>query len=202
MLRIQGKRCLELDTRTLVQQARGAPCTLLDLGAGDGRVVAQIARADPSGLAIGLDACRENLIEQSRRAPENALFLVANALSLPEELVGIATRLTINFPWGSLLTALLDDLTFIERLAALARPGATLEVVLNAGALAEADWELEAGAARVQSNLRAVGLALRTPQEWGAAELRACPTTWGRRLAFGRDPRAVFLAGNWKGEER
>jgi 16S rRNA (adenine(1408)-N(1))-methyltransferase len=202
MLRIQGKRCLELDTRTLVQQARGVPWTLLDLGAGDGRLVAQIARADPGGLAIGLDACRENLIEQSRRAPENALFLVANALALPEELVGIATRLTINFPWGSLLTALLDDLTFIERLAALARPGATLEVVLNAGALAEADWELEAGAARVQSNLRAVGLPLRTPQEWGAAELRACPTTWGRRLAFGRDPRAVFLAGNWKGEER
>ena len=46
--------------------------TLLDLGAGDGRFVAQMARAYPDSLAIGIDACRENLIEQSRRAPENA----------------------------------------------------------------------------------------------------------------------------------
>jgi trans-aconitate methyltransferase len=171
---------------------------LLDLGAGDGRFVARMARAYPDSLAIGIDACRENLIEQSRRAPESAVFLVANALTLPEELTEIATRLTINFPWGSLLTGLLDDPAFCARLVSFMRPGASLEVALNGGALAEVGWTLEAGAARVQSNLRAAGFTLRTPLAWGAAELRACPTTWARRLAFGRDPRAVFLAGNWK----
>jgi trans-aconitate methyltransferase len=201
MLRIQGRRCLELDMPALIHRARANTCTLLDLGAGDGRFVAHIARAYPDGLAIGIDACRENLIEQSRRAPENAIFLVANALTLPEELTEIATRLTINFPWGSLLTGLLDDPAFCVRLVSLVRPGATLEVAVNGGALAEAGWTLEAGAARIRSNLCAVGFALRTPLAWGAAELRACPTTWGRRLAFGRDPRAVFLPGNWKGEK-
>jgi trans-aconitate methyltransferase len=200
MQRIQGRRCLELDTLALVQRARASSHTLLDLGAGDGRFVAQVARANPDSLAIGLDACRENLIEQSRRAPENAIFLVANALTLPAELTEIATRLTINFPWGSLLTGLLDDPGFCARLVSLVRPGATLEVVVNGGALAEAGWEMEAGAARIQSNLCAAGFALRTPLPWSAAELRARPTTWARRLAFGRDPRAVFLAGNWKGE--
>jgi 16S rRNA (adenine(1408)-N(1))-methyltransferase len=200
MQRIQGRRCLELDMPALIQRARASSYTLLDLGAGDGRFVAQMARAYPDGLAIGIDACRENLIEQSRRAPENAVFLVANALSLPEELTEIATRLTINFPWGSLLTGLLDGPAFCERLVSLVRPGATLEVALNGGALAEAGWTLEAGAKRIQSNLRAAGFTLRTPLAWGATELRACPTTWARRLAFGRDPRAVFLAGNWKGE--
>jgi trans-aconitate methyltransferase len=198
--RIQGRRCLELDMPALIQRARASSCTLLDLGAGDGRIVAQMARAYPDSLAIGIDACRENLHEHSRRAPENAVFLVANALTLPAELTGIATRLTINFPWGSLLTGLLDDPAFCARLASVVRPGATLEVAVNGGALAEAGWALEAGAARIQSNLRAAGCALRTPQAWGAAELRACPTTWARRLAFGRDPRAVFLTGNWNGE--
>ena len=101
---------------------------LLDLGAGDGRFVAQMARAYPDSLAIGIDACRENLIEQSRRAPENAMFLVANALTLPEELTEHRHRLTINFPWGSLLMGLLDDPAFCERLASLVRPGATLEL--------------------------------------------------------------------------
>src|SRR5947209_13147645 len=160
MRRIQGKRCLELDTHTLIQRARASSCTLLDLGAGDGRFVAQMARSYPDSLAIGVDACHENLIEQSRRAPENAVFLVANARSLPAEMAGIATRLTINFPWGSLLTGLLDDLAFCERLASLALPGATLEVVVNGGALTEAGWTLEAGVARIQSNLRAAGFAL------------------------------------------
>jgi trans-aconitate methyltransferase len=200
MQRIQGRRCLEIDILALVQRARASSCTLLDLGAGDGRFVAQMARAYPDGLAIGIDACRENLIERSRRAPENAIFLVANALTLPEELTEIATRLTINFPWGSLLTGLLDEPEFCARLVSLVRPSATLEVALNGGALAEAGWTLEAGAKRIQSNLRAVGFALRAPLTWGATELRACPTTWARRLAFGRDPRAVFLTGNWKGE--
>jgi trans-aconitate methyltransferase len=200
MQRIQGRRCLELDIPALIQRARANDCALLDLGAGDGRFVAQMARAHPDSLAIGIDACRENLIEQSRRAPENAVFLVANALTLPEALTEIATRLTINFPWGSLLTGLLDDPAFCARLVSLARPGATLEAALNGGALAEAGWTLEAGAQRIQSNLRAAGFALQTPLRWGAAELRACPTTWARRLAFGRDPRAVFLAGNWKGK--
>jgi hypothetical protein len=200
MQRIQGRRCLELDMPALIQRARASSYTLLDLGAGDGRFVAQMARACPDGLAIGIDACHENFIEQSRRAPENAIFLVANALTLPEELTGIASRLTINFPWGSLLMGLLDDPAFCARLTTLARPGATLEIAVNGGALVEVGWELDTGAARVQSNLRAAGFALLAPLAWGAAELRACPTTWARRLAFGRDPRAVFLTGNWKGE--
>jgi predicted RNA methylase len=200
MQRIQGRRCLEIDVPTLLRRARTQPYTLLDLGAGDGRFVAHMARACPDTLAIGLDACRENLIGRSRSAPENAVFLVANALALPAEVEGVATRLTINFPWGSLLTGLLaDDLVFCARLASLARRGASLEIALNAGALAEVGWTLQAGATQVQSNLRAVGFTLRSPQAWGASELRACPTTWAHRLAFGRDPRAVFLAAIWKG---
>ncbi len=199
MQRIQGRNCLEIDTPALVKLARARSYTLLDIGAGDGRFVAQMALRRPDILAIGIDACRENLIDQSRRAPDNAIFLAANALALPADFVGIATRLTINFPWGSLLTGLLDDSDFIERLASLARPGATLEAIVNGGALAEAGWTLDPGATRIRSNLRAVGWTLQPPVVWGALEMRACPTTWARRLAFGRDPRAVFLMGKWKG---
>jgi 16S rRNA (adenine(1408)-N(1))-methyltransferase len=196
MERIQGRRRLELDTPALAQRARSCAWTLVDLGTGDGRFVADMARAHPDGLAIGIDACRENLIEQSRRAPENAVFLIANALTLPPELAGMATHLTINFPWGSLLTGLLSgDLALLERLASLARPGVTLEVRLNGGALAEAGWTLEAGAERIRRNLCAAGFAMQEPVTWDAADLRACPTTWAHRLAFGRDPRAIQLAG-------
>jgi len=99
-----------------------------------------------------------------------------------------------------LLIGLLDDPAFCERIAMLVRPGATLEIAVNGGALAEVCWELDTGAARIRSNLRAAGFTLSAPLAWGAAELHAYPTTWARRLAFGRDPHAVFLRGNWKGE--
>jgi 16S rRNA (adenine(1408)-N(1))-methyltransferase len=169
---------------------------LLDLGTGDGRFVDDWARRGPAGLAIGIDACREQLAERSRRAPANALYLIANALALPAELDGLATRLTINFPWGSLLTGLLaGDSALCSRLPMLTRPGARLEVRLNAGALAEAGWTLEAAGVRIRQVLRAAGFAISAPVPLGAAELCACPTSWARRLAVGRDPRALSLLG-------
>jgi 16S rRNA (adenine(1408)-N(1))-methyltransferase len=147
-------------------------------------------------LAIGIDACREQLAERSRRAPANALYLIANALSVPAALDGLATQLTINFPWGTLLTGLLaGDPALCAQLPMLARPGARLEVRLNAGALEEAGWTLEAGGTRIRQVLRAAGYAVSAPVPLGAAELRACPTTWARRLAVGRDPRARSLLG-------
>jgi ubiquinone/menaquinone biosynthesis C-methylase UbiE len=53
----------------------------LDIGTGDGQFVRQQARQNPARLVIGLDACRENLRESSRKAPPNALFVIANAFA-------------------------------------------------------------------------------------------------------------------------
>ena len=158
----------------------------------------RVGRVVPNHVAsfvIGIDACRENLRASSRRAPDNALFLIANALALPPDLADIATHLTVNFPWGTLLTGLLDgDAGLLSGLARFARPGATLELRLNGDALAEAGWSLDAGGARVRQTLRAAGFSPGVAAILGAAELRALPTTWAHRLAFGRDPRALYLA--------
>jgi 16S rRNA (adenine(1408)-N(1))-methyltransferase len=191
-----GKRALAIDQPALVERLGGRTCVMVDVGTGDGRYVRAAALADPGAFAIGLDACREQLRQASRTAPPNALFVIANALALPRELDGRATHLTINFPWGSLLAGLLDgDSALPARLTAIARPGATLDVRLNAGALAEAGHTLEDGGAAVRAALGAVGFALRPPVALGPADLRACPTTWAHRLAFGRDPRALRLHG-------
>lgn len=195
---LRGKQSIEIDARELAQRVAGYPNILIDLGTGDGRFVRTIAQAQPATFAIGVDACRENLRAESLRTPPNALYLIANALALPAELNGLATHLTVNFPWGSLLEALLgSEPACVGRLAALARPGARtrVEVRLNAGALAEAGWPLEDGARRVRQVLRAAGFSVEPPVALGVRELRACPTTWARRLAFGRDPRAMELHG-------
>jgi 16S rRNA (adenine(1408)-N(1))-methyltransferase len=193
---IRGKQTSFINASTLAQHLCEYDVVHIDLGTGDGRFVQHIAQMYPRCFVIGIDACRENLHEVSRRSPSNALFVIANAQTLPFELHGIATNITINFPWGSLLEGLLEnDSALMESLAAIVRPNAELEVRLNGGALSEAGWSLEQGAARVHEVLAVNGFDLRPLVTLRAHELKMCPTTWAKRLAFGRDPRAVYLRG-------
>lgn len=207
MERICGKYCQEITTDELDKLiARIAPHTtmarpdvLIDLGTGDGQFVLRTARAHPLQYVIGVDACRDSLHEASRRAPDNALFLIANALALPADLNRLASAITINFPWGSLLTGLLDNHAPLwASLAALARPRAILSIQLNGGALAEAGWSLESGGQQVRRMGYAAGFHLSAARWLAADDLRAVPTTWARRLAFGRDPRALALSGVYR----
>jgi hypothetical protein len=82
----------------------------------------------------------------------------------------------------------------LEGLLAIARPGAALEIRLNAGTLREAGYTLKSGGARVRQALYEGGFdVVGNLVELDARELRRCQTTWAKRLAYGRDPRAVFL---------
>ncbi len=195
---ICGKRASVIEAATLAARIAGYGDILIDIGTGDGRYAQTVARQCPSSFAIGVDACRENLRGVARNPPRNALFVIANALTLPRELRGLATRVTINFPWGSLLAALLDgDPAFFRGLVMLAQPGATLEIRLNQGALAEAGYALEAGAMQIRQMVREWGFHDEQSAMLDTDALRACPTTWARRLAYGRDPCGWLLAATW-----
>lgn len=202
MEQIQGKTSRMIETTELRFRLAAYQRVLVDLGTGDGRFVLHQARLCPTVFAIGVDACREHLQETSRRPPANVLFLAANVLALPDALAGVATQVTINFPWGSLLEWLLEgNTTLLDGLKAITRPGAPLEVRLNGGALAEAGWTLEPGSERVGAVLRRAGWRVGKATPLDAAALRACPTSWAKRLAFGRDPRAVALTAAWSGAQ-
>lgn len=191
---IRGAHSFAIDAGNLAARMRGYHDILMDIGTGDGRYIRHVARTCPAWFAIGIDACRENLRATSRKAPDNALFVIANALALPTELHGHATRLVVNFPWGSLLEGLLTaDSSLCDGLIALARPEATLEIRLNAGALAAAGWPMDEGARRVREVLRNCGLAVGPPRSLDKDALRAYPSTWAKRLAHGRDPQTWSL---------
>jgi 16S rRNA (adenine(1408)-N(1))-methyltransferase len=193
---IRGKQAFQVDAPTLAQRLARYGQVLIDIGTGDGRFVRQMAETGPDHFVIGIDACRENLRANSRITLPNALYVIANAQALPCEMYGLATHITINFPWGSLLSGLLaGDQSLLGGLVAIARPDAWLDVRLNGGALTEAGWSLENGAERVRQTLAASGFIMRPSITLDARELRACPTTWAKRLAFGRDPRALYMRG-------
>jgi predicted RNA methylase len=191
---IRGKTSLEMTATELQQRLAGYKHILLDLGTGDGRFVCHMAEQRPDWFFIGIDACRENLHLNSRKKQPNALFLIANVQVLPEELNGLTSHVTINFPWGSLLESLLkDNNTLVSRLKTVTRRYASMDIHLNSEALSTVGWTLESGAEQIQGILSAEGWKTKSRLCMETHLLRHFPSTWAKRLAFGRDPHAVQL---------
>jgi 16S rRNA (adenine(1408)-N(1))-methyltransferase len=192
---IRGRKSLELDLNGLTNRLASYSHILLDLGTGDGRYVHCLAERNPSWFIIGVDACRENLRANSQRKLPNALFVIANAQALPRELNGLISHVTINFPWGSLLESLLSgEPALMNGLSSISCLNAGIEIHLNSGALAEAGKTLETGAEKIYSNMLQAGWQVNAPVAMNTSALRNFPSTWAKRLAFGRDPRAIHLS--------
>lgn len=191
---IRGRTSLTMDLTQLRTRLENYNRITLDLGTGDGKFAFCHAETFPSNFVIGVDSCRENLYEYSRTKLLNLLFIIASAQSLPHELNGLVSHITINFPWGSLLTSMLAaDPLLLSGLKSIAQPRAMLDIRLNGGALAEQGWALEDGAEQIRENMIRAGWQIGKPVTMDSRALRSFPSTWAKRLAFGRDPRAVHL---------
>ena len=108
---------------------------MIDVGAGDGRLVATAA-SDPDTFAVAVDANSAALREGLRRARKakitNALFVAAAAEMLPRPFSGTATEVRVHYPWGSLLTSLVTgSRQVVNGIAALLRPGGRLTVLVS-----------------------------------------------------------------------
>jgi 16S rRNA (adenine(1408)-N(1))-methyltransferase len=192
---IRGKTSHEIDFNELAERLTNYNHILLDLGTGDGRFVCRMAEQHQDRFFIGVDACRENLRANSQRKLPNALFIIASAQALPQELNRLISHVTINFPWGSLLESLLSgEPALMNGLSSISSPNAGVEIRLNSGALAEAGTALEAGAEKIHHNMLRSGWQVNAPVAINASALRNFPSTWAKRLAFGRDPRAIHLS--------
>jgi 16S rRNA (adenine(1408)-N(1))-methyltransferase len=191
---IRGRTSHILDFTELRARLANYNRITLDLGTGDGKFAFCHAENFPGTFTIGVDSCRENLRQYSRANLPNLLYIIASAQNLPHELRGRISYITINFPWGSLLESLLyGDPLLIHGLETILTSSASLDVRLNGGALAEQGWSLEDGARQVRENLIRAGLYVGNPSMMDSRALRAFPSTWAKRLAFGRDPRAIEI---------
>jgi SAM-dependent methyltransferase len=196
---IRGRKSLEVDFTGWKDRLVNYKRVFLDLGTGDGRYARILAEKKPNWFVIGLDTCRENLREHSRANVPNLLFVIASAQQLPCELDGLISHITINFPWGSLLESLLvSDSNLMRGLKSISRASALMDMRLNGGALAEVGKTLEAGTDKIYYNLLGSGWQLERPKLMDASALKQFPSTWAKRLAFGRDPRAISMSGSLK----
>jgi len=193
---IRGKLSLDWEFNELKERLTNYKRVILDLGTGDGRYVRCLADKHPDWFIIGADSCRENLRENSRIRMPNMLFVIASAQNLPCELNGLVSHVTINFPWGSLLESLLaGDAALRNGLSYVSKQNAQIDIHLNGGAMVEAGTSLDAGAKMIYDNLNRSGWNLRNPYLMDHRALRDFPSTWAKRLAYGRDPHAIALSG-------
>ena len=203
--RVIGKgRTAELTPDALAELRGSLASTVVDVGAGDGRFAYHLASADPARLVVGLDALDEPMGEiaaKSGRKPARGgrpnLVLVRAAIeALPPELTGIANEVSVQLPWGSLLEGIVlarDDV--LGGLAALCSPGARVTVTLNGEIWLDSTpvrYEHlpvptpEYVADVVAAGLARVGITFGAARYLSAAEAKALPTTWARKLGHGR----------------
>ncbi|HEX2273492.1 MAG TPA: hypothetical protein VHG90_06445 [Acidimicrobiales bacterium] len=152
---------------------------------------------------VGLDTNAAALYDGFRRAHKaklrNALFVVASAESLPDELSGCADEVRIQFPWGSLLAAVLGAApAVLGGVAELLRPGGRLHVLVSVVARdgVEGGERLDhrrAGEVARRIAGAGAGLVLELCREATPEDVAASHSTWGKRLGAGRSRPAWLL---------
>lgn len=119
------------------------------------------------------------------------MLLVASAHALPAELSGTADEVRVQFPWGSLLDAVLAaDEPTVRGIVELLRPGADLAILLSVTERDRVDGlpRLDDGSVeRVATGLaRSGGLLVVERRAVSAGEIAGTHSTWAKRLGAGR----------------
>ena len=149
------------------------------------------ARRRPAVLFIGLDADPTRMRRASRHAPDNVLFVVAGAESLPPELDGSVSELSITFPWGSLLDGLVvPSPNVLESIARVLVPAGALTALLS---ITRLDGREPLGDASLDpAAYGRHGLEIVEWREAARAEIVAADSSWAKRLRAG-DVRPAWL---------
>lgn len=166
----------------------------IDLGTGDGTFALDLARQQPASGVVGLDIMLDHLRGSRRRHPSNVRFERLDALEWLPWAIPAADSVTINFPYASLLNGLVKgNNQLVAVLEALLGPGSRLEIRVNQTAFVATGLDQELAPQMIVETLRKLdGLRTRF-RELSQAELRSFPSSWAKRLGYGREAPAFII---------
>jgi len=200
---LKGKKIVEdINIKDVIS---GYSKVAVDVGTGDGRFAYKKARENPDTFYIGIDPAAENMMEfaakimkkPSKGGLNNVMYVVSGIEDLPTELYGIANKITVNLPWGSLLEGVAKgNSTVLDRLVSLAaHPEASLDMCFSYSILIEAGEmnrrELpELSTDYLKESLIPIykqkGIKINELNTIDNDELIGYGTQWAKRLGFGR----------------
>jgi 16S rRNA (adenine(1408)-N(1))-methyltransferase len=154
-----------------------------------------------------VDANAAGLRELSGRAfrarLSNLVYVRSAVESLPDELTGVADRITVVLPWGSLLAAVARPVVEVLRgVRSLSRPSGRLEVVLAPHAVRDLEEWRRLGmdsfdphglAASLAPGYAEAGFQRVRVRALGPKEVGRWSSTWARRLAHAGDRSFVLI---------
>jgi 16S rRNA (adenine(1408)-N(1))-methyltransferase len=135
---------------------------------------------------------------ERRGSLPNALFVVSAVESVPDELAAAADRVTVTFPWGSLLRGLTEPRgPILEAIRRISAHGASINVmwsVTSRDGVSGLDDPSTIAKAFRDSGFDVHELRLATLEE-----IRGTDSSWAKRLGAGRDRPAHILRASAPG---
>jgi len=182
----------------------------IDIGTGDGRFTYAQAGKNPDIFYIGIDPVAENMFEYASKSAQkpskggltNVLYIVAAVEDMPNELSNVADKIYVTLPWGSLLEGIIKgNRHILENLANIAKRQAEFEFCFTYDVFHEATEITKRELpiittdyinGNLAKSYAACRLKIEKVNMLTEKELRLYPTTWAKRLGYGR-MREVFV---------
>jgi 16S rRNA (adenine(1408)-N(1))-methyltransferase len=158
---------------------------------------------------LAVDASHAAMAEATRRAARNprkgglpnALFVASALEALPPRLDGLASVVTVHFPWGSLLRAAVgQNAAGAARLAALVAPGGMLRLLVSAAPRDAAAGAATLDPAGLVATYLSLGMSVCTCRPATLDDVAAARSSWGRRLMASGGDRSAWLLELWRDE--
>jgi 16S rRNA (adenine(1408)-N(1))-methyltransferase len=166
----------------------------VDLGTGDGLYALRAARQHPAHAVIGLDTMLDHLRGARKRDPRNLRYVQDDALGWIPGTLPVASLVTINFPYGSLLRSLVEaDPALLERLDTLLSPDGRLAIRVNRSALVATGLDPLTGPDQIAATAGRIPEVRVATRSLGRDDLRAFPSSWAKRLGYGREADAWLI---------
>lgn len=198
------------DTKTFLSKVRTFKQVHIDLGTGDGKYVYQQAKENPEHFFIGVDLHPEKMYHYSWKAArkpskgggvENLSFICSAVEKLPTSLTYAADKITINFPWASLLKGVVKpERSLLMNIVHLAKERADLEIVLNHSIFKDHAYchsldlpiiDLKYVATVIKPIYKQANIDLKEYKIIKAAKNK---TTWGQHLVHASQRELLFLS--------
>jgi len=187
------------------------PGIIVDIGTGDGEFVYKIAKENPDRFVIGIEPYHKGLERISARVYKkptkggikNALFVLSSIEELPEELNEIANQVFINFPWAGLLKGILlaEDTTW-NPVKRICKRGALIDILFSYEKSREENKFRKLDLPDINPSylkdvaapkLNKKGLEVLEIKKIDAKELTSYPSSWAKKLSYGRDRQYYYL---------